>query len=118
MVWLICKSNKGDRFQGWHRDLSLCGKITKTIVVNLGIKEISDSKGEDNSTETAVEGTEVSLCNRAIEMKYCKQVSNAMKAIRQCGRAAMDNGARKGIRFPSWLLFYSLSCPMPHGNSL
>ena len=56
-VWLICKSNTGDIFQGGHSDLSLGGKITKTIVVNLGIKDISGSKGEDNSKETAFDGT-------------------------------------------------------------
>ncbi len=39
LVWLLRKSKKGDGFQGWHKDFSLGGQITKTIVVNVGSKE-------------------------------------------------------------------------------
>jgi hypothetical protein len=39
LVWLLRKSKEGEGFQGWHKDFSLGGQITKTIVVNLGSKE-------------------------------------------------------------------------------
>jgi hypothetical protein len=39
LVWLLRKSKEGDGFQGWHKDFFLGGRITKTIVVNLGSKE-------------------------------------------------------------------------------
>ncbi len=33
------QSKEGDGFQGWHKDFFLGGRITKTIVVNIGSKE-------------------------------------------------------------------------------
>ncbi len=39
LVWLLCKSKDGDGFQGWHKDFYMGGRITKTIVINVGSKE-------------------------------------------------------------------------------
>ncbi len=44
LVWLLCKSKKGDGFQGWHKDFLLGQRITKTIVINVGIKEREDEE--------------------------------------------------------------------------
>jgi hypothetical protein len=38
LVWLLHNSKEGDGFQGWHKDFYMGGRITKTIVVNLGSK--------------------------------------------------------------------------------
>jgi hypothetical protein len=43
MVWLLRKSKEGDGFQGWHKDLYLGGRITKTIVINVGSKVITST---------------------------------------------------------------------------
>jgi hypothetical protein len=42
LVWLLCKSKESDGFQGWHKDFYMGGQITKTIVVNVGSKEIEN----------------------------------------------------------------------------
>jgi hypothetical protein len=39
LVWLLCESKEGDGFQGWHKDFYMGGRITKTIVINVGSKE-------------------------------------------------------------------------------
>ncbi len=39
LLWLLCKSKEDDRFQGWHKDLLLGKRITKTIVINVGSRE-------------------------------------------------------------------------------
>ncbi len=44
MVWLLCKSKEGDGFQGWHTDLYLGERITKTIVIIVGSKVINNEK--------------------------------------------------------------------------
>ncbi len=36
LVWLLRKSKEGDGFQGWHTDFYMGGRITKTIVINVG----------------------------------------------------------------------------------
>ncbi len=41
LVWLLHKSKEGDGFQGWHKDFYMGGLITKTIVINIGSKEIN-----------------------------------------------------------------------------
>jgi hypothetical protein len=47
LVWLLRKSKEGDGFQGWHKDLYLGGRITKTIFINVGSKVINN---EETST--------------------------------------------------------------------
>jgi hypothetical protein len=44
LVWLLCKSKEGDGFQEWHKDFYMGGQITKTIVINVGSKEINNEK--------------------------------------------------------------------------
>ncbi len=39
LVWLLHKSKEGDGFQGWHKELLLDPRITKTIIINVGSKE-------------------------------------------------------------------------------
>ena len=39
LVRLLCKTKEGDGFQGWHKDFYMGGRITKTIVINVGSKE-------------------------------------------------------------------------------
>ncbi len=42
LVWLLCKSKEDDGFQGWHKDFYMGGRITKTIVINVGSKVINN----------------------------------------------------------------------------
>ncbi len=42
LVWLLRKSKEGDGFQGWHEDFYMGGRITKTIVINVGSKVINN----------------------------------------------------------------------------
>jgi hypothetical protein len=42
LVWLLHKSKEGDGFQGWHKDFYIGGRITKTIVINVGSKVINN----------------------------------------------------------------------------
>jgi hypothetical protein len=42
LVWPLRKSKEGDGFQGWHKDLYMGGRITKTIVINVGSKVINN----------------------------------------------------------------------------
>jgi hypothetical protein len=44
LVWLLRKSKEGDGFQGWHKDFLLGKQITKTIVINVGSKEIDNEE--------------------------------------------------------------------------
>jgi hypothetical protein len=44
LVWLLRKSKEGDGFQGWHKDSYMGGKITKTIVINVGSKVINNEE--------------------------------------------------------------------------
>jgi hypothetical protein len=39
LVWLLRKSKEGDGFQGRQKDFYMGGRITKTIVINVGSKE-------------------------------------------------------------------------------
>jgi hypothetical protein len=43
-VWLLHKSKEGDGFQGWHKDFYMGGRITKTIVFNVGSKVINNEE--------------------------------------------------------------------------
>ncbi len=67
MVWLLCKSKPGDGFQGWHRDLALGVKITKTIVMNLDVipKEkpvvAEADSAPDNAAVTAADIVEATV---------------------------------------------------------
>ena len=46
LVWLIIKNKPGIGFQSWHRDFYLeMSKITKTVVINLGVTKRSDLLG-------------------------------------------------------------------------
>jgi hypothetical protein len=42
LVWLLRKSKEGDGFQGWHKDFYIGGRITNTIVINVGSKVINN----------------------------------------------------------------------------
>jgi hypothetical protein len=105
-VWLLRKSKLGDGFQGWHQD-KLTG-ITNTIVVNLGgsddISNDEDNKmGQkntlmDNNKIQQSEGVNYSgnkegiVHKEAMEKKNCKQEEYAIKAMKMCGKAALDSG--------------------------
>ena len=64
LVWLIIKSKPGSGFQSWHRDFYLDKKITKTVVINLGVMKRSDLLGgptcvfinSDNKGKSDIEG--------------------------------------------------------------
>ncbi len=42
LVWLLRKSKEGDGLQRWHKDFYMGGRITKTIVINVGSKVINN----------------------------------------------------------------------------
>ncbi len=44
LVWLLRKLKEGDGFQGWHKDFYMGGRITKTIVINVGSKVIKNEE--------------------------------------------------------------------------
>jgi hypothetical protein len=110
-VWLLRKSKLGDGFQGWHQD-KLIG-ITNTIVVNLGdSNEISNKVHKETGQQKTLimdynniqqsEGVNIS-CNKegivrkeAMEKKNCKQDKYAIKAMKMCGKAAVDSGIEIG----------------------
>jgi hypothetical protein len=115
MVWLIVKSKSGSRFQSWHKDFNLNEKITKTVVINLGAVKRSDllgcpmckfgnSENKDNEGKVsasdsiggALTGTETERRDDAMAKRNCKQESQAIKDMKQCGRAVMAAGAGIG----------------------
>ncbi len=108
MVWLIVKSKLGSRFQSWHQNFNLNKKTTKTVVINLGAVKRSDILGgqmcvfinrdkKDNEGKvSAVKGTETARRDDAMAKRNCKQESQAIKAMKQCERAALAAGARIG----------------------
>ncbi len=103
---LLRKSKSGNRFQGWHQD-KLTG-ITNTIVVNLGgsddISNDEDNKmGQENTLidNNRIQQSEGVNCSgnkegivreEAIEKKNCKQEEYAIKAMKMCGKVALDSG--------------------------
>jgi hypothetical protein len=105
-VWLLRKSKLGDGFQGWHQN-KLTG-ITNTIVVNLGgSDDISNNEDDkmgqkntlmDNNKIQQSEGVNCSgnkegiVFKEAMEKKNCKQEEYAIKAMKMCGKAALDSG--------------------------
>ncbi len=106
-VWPFRKSKLGDGFQGWHQD-KLTG-ITNTIVVNLGDSDdISNEVDEETGQQKTLimdynniqqsEGVNISgnkegiVCKDAMEKKNCKQEEYAIKAMKMCGKAAVDSG--------------------------
>jgi hypothetical protein len=115
MVWLIVKSKPGSGFQSWHQDFNLKEKITTTIVINLGAVKRSDllggplrgqnilggqmlcgfikSDSEDNEGKVSVE---TERRDDAMAKRNRKQESQAIKAVKQCGRAALTAGAGIG----------------------
>jgi hypothetical protein len=44
LVWLLHKSKEGDGFQGWRKDFYMGGRITKTIVINVGSKVMNNEE--------------------------------------------------------------------------
>ncbi len=122
IVWLIIKSKLGYGFQKWYKDFALGTKITKTIVVNLFTIKRSDLLGgpicvfnssdndegtdankpswEDDKDNTLSAGSAHSRahyrCKEAMAKKNCKQQLSAIKAMKQCGKAALAAGA--GLR--------------------
>ncbi len=101
------KSKSGDGFQGWHQD-KLTG-ITNTIVVNLGdSNDISNKVDEEMGQQKTLimdydniqqsEGVNISgnkegiVRKDAMEKKNSKQEEYAIKAIKMCGKAAVDSG--------------------------
>jgi hypothetical protein len=51
LVWLLCKSKEGDGFKGWHKNLYMGGRITKTIVINmLEVKRETRKRQPDHLT--------------------------------------------------------------------
>ncbi len=99
-------SKSGDGFQGWHQD-KLTG-ITSTIVANLGgsdniSNDEDDKMGQkntlmDNNKIQQSEGGNYSgnkegiVRKEAMEKKNCKQEEYAIKAMKMCGKAALDSG--------------------------
>jgi hypothetical protein len=114
-VWLLHKSTQNNGFQGWHQ--VMVRDLTETIVINLG-NEMNDDELEmgkirsvpgealcaSNSNVFEEEDIEdcsfvqgaVALWSDAMVKKNCKQEQNAMKAMKQCGKAAMDSGCGLG----------------------
>ncbi len=79
LVWLLPKSKEGDGFQGWHKDFYMGGRITKTIVINVGGKVINNeettrSLDNDVSFEVDVwkEIEEYLLSGFNLEDKHCQ----------------------------------------------
>jgi hypothetical protein len=105
-VWLLWKSKLGDGFQGWHQD-KLTG-ITNTIVVNLGgsndnsnnqenkmgqINALLDNNKIQQNVGANFSGNKEGIVHReAMERKNCKQKESAIKAMKICGKAALDSG--------------------------
>ncbi len=44
LLWLLRKSKEGNGFQGWHKDFYMGGRITKTIVINVGSNVINNEE--------------------------------------------------------------------------
>jgi hypothetical protein len=122
-VWLLWKSKSGDGFQGWHQD-KLMG-ITNTIVVNLGdsddmSNEVDDETGQQktlmhNNNIQQSEGVNISgnkegiVRKEAMEKKNCKQEEYAKKAMKMCGKAAVDSGIGIGALL-SLKVDYQMHC--------
>ena len=114
-MWLLHKSTKKDGFQGWHQDM--VRDLTETIVINLG-SEVNDDELETGkirsvpgealcaSNANVFQEVDIEYCSfvqgavaqrsEAMEKKNCKQEQNTMKAMKQCGKAAMDSGCGVG----------------------
>ncbi len=66
LVWLLRKSNEGDEFQGLHKDFYMGGKITKTIVINVGSKVINNEE-----TSTLLENDDFFEVDQWKEIEEC-----------------------------------------------
>ncbi len=113
----------GDGFQGWHQD-KLTG-ITNTIVVILGdSNDISNKIDEETGQQKTLmdynniqqsEGVNVSgnkdgiVRKEAMEKKICKQEEYAIKAMKMCGKAAVDSGIGIGA-LVSLKVDYQMHC--------
>ncbi len=118
-VWLLRKSKSGNGFQGWHQDKLT--EITNTIMVNLGRSNDDRNNQEDemgqsnannmpaqtnddmdnNNNQQNVGGNisgnkEGIVCREAMEKKNHKQEESAIKAMKICGKAALDSGVGIG----------------------
>jgi hypothetical protein len=114
-VWLLQKSKSGNGFQGWYQD-KLTG-ITNTIVVNLGgsnddrndqedkmgqsnaknmpaqTNNVMDNNNNQQNVGGNISGNKEGIVHRkAMEKKNCKQEESAIKAMKICGKAAIDSG--------------------------
>jgi hypothetical protein len=118
MVWLLIKSKPGAGVQRWHKDFALGHKITKTIDVNLftmkrcdllggpdcffnisdndeGNKANKQSLQDDNNNSISQNSAHLYHVE-AMAKKNCKQQTSAIKAMKQCGKAALEAGAGIG----------------------
>jgi hypothetical protein len=118
-VWLLRKSKFGDECQGWHQDKLT--RITNIIVVNLGGSDnISNNEDDemgqkhtlmDNNKIQKSEGVNYSgnkegiVRKEAMEKKNCKQEEYAIKAMKMCGKTALDSGIEIGA-----LMFLKVDC--------
>jgi hypothetical protein len=134
-VWLLWKSKSGNGFQGWHQD-KLTG-ITNTIVVNLGGSNDDRNNQEDkmgqsnannmpaqtnnamdnnNNQQNAggnISGNKEGMVRReAMEKKKYKQEESAIKAMKICGKAALDSGVIIGA-LVSLKVDYRTHCHAP-----
>ncbi len=105
-VWLLRKSKSGDGFQGWHQD-KFTG-ITNTIVVNLGGSNDNSNDQDDNmgQIDALLDNNKIqqnvgvnysgkiegNVRREAMEKKNCKQEESAIKAMKICGKAALNSG--------------------------
>jgi hypothetical protein len=83
MVWLLLKLKEGDGFQGWHKDIYLGGRITKTIVINVGSKVVNNEEtstslenGDFFEVDQWKEIEEYALSGFNIEDKHCQDDEN------------------------------------------
>ncbi len=119
MVWLLIKYKPGAGFQRWHKDFAVGNKITKTIFVNLFTMKrcnllggpdcffnISDNDEGNKANKPSLEDDKDNAlsqnsahlhCEEAMAKKNCKQQTSAIKAMKQCGKAALGAGAGIGV---------------------
>ncbi len=120
MVWLLIKSKPSAGFQRWHKDFILGHKITKTNVVNLftikrcdllggpdcffnirdndeGNKAKEQSLEDDNNNSLSQNSSAHLRHVEAMAKKNHKQQTSAVKAMKQCGKAALEAGAGIGV---------------------
>ncbi len=111
MVWLLIKSKSRVGFQRWHKEFALGHKITKSIVANdlfggpdcffnisdndEGNKANKQSLEDDNNNSLSQNSAHLRRVE-AMAKKNRKQQMSAIKAMKQCGKAALGAGAGIG----------------------